>query len=87
MEEEIKKLIGYVYSSKLRIQVLKFLSKKSPTRPMEIAEGTNQYQSHVSSVLKEFERRSLVICLTPEKGSWRVFELTELGRKVLKALY
>lgn len=86
MEVEIKRLVGYIYSSKLRIQILKFLSKKNQVRPMEIAKGINKYQSHVSKVLKEFEMRGLVECLTPEKGSWRVFSLTDLGKKISKMI-
>jgi DNA-binding transcriptional ArsR family regulator len=86
MKQNIKKLVGYVYSSELRIHVLKFLSKKSPARPMEIVRGISKYQSHVSNVLKEFEQKGLVECLTPEKGSWRAFALTKIGKKVLKML-
>lgn len=86
MEQDIKKLIGYVYSSKLRSKILKFLSKKHQARPMEIVEGINQYQSHVSNVLKEFEQKGLIECLTPGKGSWRVYSLTELGKRILEGI-
>lgn len=76
-------LIGFIYSSSLRIKVLKFLSKNSPTRPVEIAEGIGKYQPHVSTVLKEFQEKGLVDCITPKKRSWRVYLLTNLGKRIV----
>lgn len=77
-------LIGYIYSSTLRKKVLKFLEKNSPARPMEIAKGINKYQPHISNVLKAFEAKGLVNCITPRKRTWRVYLLTDLGKKMGK---
>lgn len=86
MEQDTKKLVAYVYASKLRREILTFLSTKSPARPMEITRGIYYYQSHVSNALKELEKKGVIECLTPEKSSWRVYNITETGKKVVNEL-
>ena len=83
MKQE-NELIGYIHSSALRKNVLKFLEKNSPARPAEIAKSINKYQPHVSNVLKAFEERGLVTCITPNKRTWRVYILAVLGKKIAK---
>lgn len=82
--EKIQKLYGFVISSKRRLDILKSLNNK-PLRPFEIAKKTKYKAPNVSNVLFQLEKEGLVECLTPDKSSWRVYAITQLGKEVLKA--
>ena len=45
-----------------------------------------QKQPNISKVLFDLEKHKLVECLTPEKKAWKVYEITDFGREVLKKL-
>lgn len=83
--DKIRKLYGFVISSKRREKVLVSLEKK-PLRPFEIARLTNYKAPNVSVTLFQLEKENLVECLTPEKTSWRIYALTDLGEQVLKQI-
>jgi len=86
MNMESEELIGYIYSSSLRRDVIKFLEKNTRARPIEIAKSIGKYQSHISNVLIAFEKEGLVKCITPQKRTWRVYTLTEVGKNVSKKM-
>ena len=76
-------LYGFVISSKRRHKVLRLL-ESAPLRPAEMSTKTNIQLSNVSRTLFQLEKKGLVVCLTPEKLSWRVYAITELGKEALK---
>ena len=77
-----QQLHGFVISSKRRLKVLRLL-KSASLRPAEIATETKVHVSNISRTLFQLEKKSLVVCLTPEKQSWRVYAITDLGMKAL----
>jgi len=81
--ERIQELYGFILSSKRREEVLKTLRKR-PLRPFEIAKKTKYKAPNVSKTLFQLEKYKLVECITPNKSSWRVYSITELGKQVLK---
>ncbi len=81
--ERIQELYGFIISSKRRESVLKALKNK-PLRPFEIARKTKYKAPNVSKTLFQLEKYNLVECITPDKNSWRVYMITELGKQILK---
>lgn len=84
--DQVRELFGYVWSSKRRIDILSALEEEA-LRPFEIARVTSYKAPNVSITLIQLKDKGLVECLTPDKQSWRVYGLTELGREVLKYKY
>lgn len=81
--ERIQELYGFVFSSKRREKVLKALKAK-PLRPFEIARKTKYKAPNVSRTIFQLEKHKLVECITPDKASWRLYSITDLGKQVLK---
>ena len=74
-------LISFVMSGKVRIRILQILlnGKKTPTM---LAKEINTHQSTTSRALLSLEKKNLVKCLTPRAKLSRIYEITELGKKV-----
>jgi len=83
--ERIQELYGFLVSSLRRLNVLKALKNK-PLRPFEIAKKIKYKAPNVSKTLFKLEKYKLVECITPNKSSWRVYAITDLGKQVLKLL-
>ncbi|KHO50611.1 MAG: MarR family transcriptional regulator [archaeon GW2011_AR11] len=83
--EDIKQAYAFIITSSVRKKVLLSLKKK-PLRQAEIADMIKQKQPNISKVLFDLEKHKLVECLTPEKKAWKVYEITDFGREVLKKL-
>jgi len=80
--ERIQELYGFLISSVRRLNVLKALKNK-PLRPFEIAKKIKYKAPNVSKTLFQLEKYNLVECITPNKGSWRVYSITDRGKEVL----
>ncbi|MBR9704648.1 MarR family transcriptional regulator [Candidatus Pacearchaeota archaeon] len=81
--KRIQELYGFIISSKRRENVLKSLKIK-PLRPFELAKKTKYKAPNVSNALFQLQKYKLVECITPNKSSWRVYAITDLGKEVLK---
>ena len=77
-------LYSFVVRSKRRVQILKCLEK--PKTPTQIAKEIKSSVSHVSRTLREFKKRKLVKCMTPEEKIGRIYTLTNTGKEILKRL-
>lgn len=85
--KNLKKLVVYVKTSSVRERVLKtFNSKKDFLSPAEISKKTGLALSVISSSLLQLQKEDLVSCLTPEKTSWKSYEVTDLGKDVLSSI-
>ena len=80
--KDIQELYAHIASSSVRNKILAVL-EKGPLRPREISRKLNYETSQVSAALFQLQKKGMVKCLTPDKGSWRVYAITELGRKTL----
>lgn len=75
-------VIGYVISSRYRVEVLRRLSD-SPAPPSTIAEETGCSISHVSRALQDLRDHGLVDLLVPEsRKKGRIYGITDAGRDI-----
>ena len=78
------KLLSFILKSKRRKQII--LSLEVSKTPTEIASEIKVSVSHVRRTLKEFSKKNLVKCKTPNEKKGRIYILTNEGKKVLKQL-
>ncbi|MEA4957996.1 hypothetical protein SDC9_21210 [bioreactor metagenome] len=83
MDKELIDAISFVQMSKYRIKVLIDLEDGLKI-PSIIAESTNIRINHISRTLKELRDKNLVIVLNPDKKQGRLYQITSLGKQVLK---
>ena len=80
---QIKELYGFIFSSTIRYNILKTLQKKSPLLQSNIAKRMDRKQQDISKAIYQLEKENLVECLTPDKGSYKIYNITSLGIEVL----
>jgi len=82
MEKGLVGAVSLYRSSKYRQKVLLAMLGKTMT-PSEIAKAVNIRLNHVSMVLSVLKEGGLVVCLNEGSKRGRLYELTELGRRVV----
>lgn len=82
MEKMLVSAISLYRSSSYRQKILSSLKGRTLT-PSEIAKQVNIRLNHVSMVLSGLKEHGLVVCLNEESKRGRLYELTELGKKVV----
>lgn len=71
--------IGYVISSRYRVEVLRHLAE-GPATPSQIARENDISITHISRAIQHLRERSLVALLVPEeRKKGRVYGTTERG--------
>ena len=75
-------LISFLSRSKNRKTVLENLEK--PTTPTELASKLQIQRSTISRAILELMDKKLVKCLTPKEKMGRLYQITDLGKKILK---
>ena len=75
-------LISFLSRSKNRRTVLKNLEK--PTTPTELSSKLKIQRSTISRAILELMDKKLVKCLTPKEKMGRLYQITDLGKKILK---
>lgn len=83
--EKILKKYGFVLASKYRKDVVLALEGK-PKTPKEISMETNCGLTHVSRSLQELTKNEITKCATPERIKGRIYQLTDVGKEILKLL-
>ncbi len=83
MDEELINGISFVKSSVNRHKVLNTIGNDMRS-PAEIAKRTNIRLNHVSMYLSELKENSLVECLNETAKKGRLYQLTDLGKKVIE---
>ena len=78
-----RELYGFIITSKIRHAILQSLDKKSPMLQSEIALKLKRKQQDISKAVYQLEKESLIECLTPDKGSYKAYAITKLGREIL----
>ena len=80
-----KSLLSFILRGKNRITVLKTISKDEVISA-QIEEETKMYKSHVSRTLKELRKKKLIKCVNPKDRSFKFYQITNLGKKVLEEI-
>jgi predicted transcriptional regulator len=75
--------IGFIRSSKYRMQIMKLLESNAMT-PTEISNELKTHFSQITKTLLELEKRDLVKCLTPSLRKGRLYGITDKGKKTMK---
>jgi len=84
MDKEMIKGISLLKNSEYRKKILESLSNFSYLTPSEISENTKIRLNHVSNFLKDLKDNKLILCLNEGDKRGRLYQLSELGRKVIK---
>jgi len=82
MEKRMVSAISLYRSSKYRRKILSCMQGSTMT-PSEISKSVNIRLNHVSMMLTNLKEADLVVCLNEESKRGRLYELTELGKKVV----
>lgn len=87
MNKKELKLLAWVLRGSQRREIIKVISgHKIPAQIYKEAVKLNFRitRNSVSDVLREFKKRFIVKCINPEEKKGRIYELTNLGKKILK---
>ncbi|MBF4467868.1 MAG: MarR family transcriptional regulator [Methanobrevibacter arboriphilus] len=83
MERELIEGIAIIQRSKCKEIVLRSLNN-GIKMPSKISKETEISIHHVSRYLKQLKEKHLVICLNEDYKQGRLYEITDLGKEVLK---
>ena len=84
MDRQIIKGISIIKNSEYRRKILISLADVNYLTPSEISEKTKIRLNHVSNFLKDLKDNKLVICLNEDDKRGRLYQITELGKKIAK---
>ena len=76
--------ISIIKNSEYRKKILLSLAVVNYLTPSEISEKTKLRLNHVSNFLKDLRDNRLIICLNNDEKRGRLYQITELGKKVAK---
>lgn len=82
-KNEITKIASWVIISSYRNRIMTTLGGKLKT-PSTLARESGVKINHISKVLKELKEKKLIVCINEEAHKGRLYEMTDLGHKVLK---
>lgn len=81
---DIIKIAGWVVTSSYRNRVMITLGNKLKT-PSTIARESGIKLNHISRILKELKDKNLVCCINEEAHKGRLYQITDLGKEVMKS--
>lgn len=84
MERQIIKGISLIKNSDYRKKILTSLSDVNYLTPSEISQKTKIRLNHVSNFLKDLKDNRLILCLNEKDKRGRLYQITDLGKKVIK---
>lgn len=76
--------VSYVVRSKTRKSIL--IELKTPKTPSLLASALKTSIPNASRALKQLRKRQMVICLTPDERTGRIYALTDKGKEVLEKI-
>jgi len=76
--------ISIIKNSEYRKKILLSLADANYLTPSEISEKTKLRLNHVSNFLKDLKDNKLIICLNDDEKRGRLYQITELGKKVAR---
>lgn len=73
---------GFVITSKNRIKVL--LCLDMPRTPSNVAKKIKISFTHASKIIRELEKKNIVVCLNPKATKGRIYKRTGMGHLIAK---
>ena len=89
MNKKELKLLAWILRGSQRREIIKvIIGHKIPAQIYKEAIRLNPKitRNSVSDVLREFKRKGVVICINPKETKGRIYELTDVGKKLLKLI-
>lgn len=86
MDKQMVKGISLLKNSEYRKKILEVLSQANYLTPSEISTKTKIRLNHVSNFLTNLKEFKLIICLNENEKRGRLYQITELGKKVIKEI-
>nr|WP_321498963.1 helix-turn-helix domain-containing protein [uncultured Methanolobus sp.] len=81
-----EEMIAWVLGVDRRIVVLGSMKNHPILKASDIAQETNRSTQNISRALKEFNEKGFIMCLNPEKTTWKRYTVTSAGRELLDKL-
>ena len=78
-----RNVLSFVLRGKNRVKVLRSL-KSGPKISAQIEKDTGMYKSHANRTLAELQEWKLIGCTNPDDRSFKFYELTSEGKRVLE---
>ena len=78
-------LITFVKRARNRRKLLELLSDKEKTQA-ELHHESEMYRTHVRRTLLELQEKKLVNCLNPKDRIYKIYKITNSGKKVLETI-
>lgn len=82
MEKDLLNAYSSVIASEMKIKILLALNNKVVT-PKRIAQKIQKRLNHVSSYLTQLKQKKIVVCLNEQNRKGRLYQLTDLGIRIL----
>ena len=76
--------ISYVIASKTRKSII--LKLETPRTPTFLAKELTINLANVSRSLSELENKDMIVCLTPDQRTGKIYSLTKKGIKALETI-
>jgi len=76
--------ISYVVASKTRKSML--LKLETPRTPTFLAKDLAINLANVSRSLSELETKGMIVCLTPDQRTGKIYSLTKKGKQALETI-
>jgi DNA-binding MarR family transcriptional regulator len=81
-----EEIISWVLGVDRRIVILGSMKNHPILKASDIAQETNRSTQNISRALKEFNEKGFIMCLNPEKTTWKRYTITAAGRELLQKL-
>jgi len=89
MNKKELKLLAWILRGSQRREIIKVITgHKIPAQIHKESVKLNPKitRNSVSDVLREFKKKGLVVCINPKETKGRIYELTTLGKKILRLI-
>lgn len=81
--EKLLSLASWILISSYRKRIMIALGNKLKT-PSTLSRESGVRTNHISKVLRELKNKDLVICINEDMHKGRLYQTTELGKKVMQ---
>ena len=76
--------ISYVVASKTRKSIM--IKLETPRTPTFLSKDLNINLANISRSLSELEEKGMIVCLTPDQRTGKIYSLTKNGNKALETI-
>ena len=82
-DSDLAELAGWIISSSYRKRVMVALGEQIKT-PSVLSKHTGIVANHISTVIRQLKDKELVLCINEKAYKGRLYQITDLGKEVMK---